>query len=131
MRLTVRGTSATTTDVFLDGQRVYHATRAEVVAEAGKVTRAAIEIVAVDPDLEIEDVDPTVLIAGRRFRLDPEDAVAFVGDLVYPVTEPALDRTLGGEERRDSIRSLLAPYEGRRVRITIEPLDARRPSRRP
>ncbi|MFA7120240.1 MAG: hypothetical protein WC277_02055 [Bacilli bacterium] len=126
MRLEVKGTGRTTAEVTLDGERVRHAIGLTVQMGAGHLHQMTLEVAPVDPELEIEDVDPTVLIAGRRFRLDPDGAVAYVGTYTTIVTAPALTDLPGPAHlsRARTLRDLLAPYQGKRVRITIEPLPA-------
>ena len=53
--------------------------------------------------------------------------IAYVGTYTTIVTAPALTDLPGPAHlsRARTLRDLLAPYQGKRVRITIEPLPAR------
>ena len=81
-----------------------------------------------------EGIDPLSAVArciadrpGDQVAGFPAGAVAYVGTYTTIVTAPALTDLPGPAHlsRARTLRDLLAPYQGKRVRITIEPLPAR------
>lgn len=123
MKLTVRGTSRTTAEVLLDDRPVRHALGLTVKMGAGKYHEATLDVAAIDPDLEIEEVDPTIVVAGRRFRLEPPEGVrTIVGRYMMIATKPMIVAAPGRDPSVDVLREIMGPLVGKRVRLTIEVL---------